>query len=253
MATYCGNERSDEQRMTPLTASLCRFASFILSTDMADHFAHVAHLNKQVESVGVDLANENDACFVIGMMLHAGDVSNPTKNWDYYNLWTERVMKEFFAQGRKEKELGMRVSDVTLMKQEKVAAIMNNEGGIAQSESDPFEIESKPHGHGDVHSLMHSNGLPQKWLDMGLEYAVFFQDTNGLGFHTLAAFLGVSKEVRKVVRNERLLTQEAKRRSTANTPGRGVKRLPTTSRTPPSSCFRFLVANTAPRRSSTSS
>ena len=81
------------------------FASFILATDMADHFAHVGQLTKQLESVGVDLTKESDACFTLGMVLHAADVSNPTKSWDYYNLWTDRVMKEFFDQGRKEKEL----------------------------------------------------------------------------------------------------------------------------------------------------
>ena len=87
------------------------FMNFILSTDMGEHFAHVGQLKKQVSTVGVNLAAEKDAEFVLGMILHAADVSNPAKSWQYYNLWTDRVMKEFFAQGRKEKQLGMRVSD----------------------------------------------------------------------------------------------------------------------------------------------
>lgn len=45
------------------------------------------------------------------MLIHASDVSNPTKSWSYYNLWTERVMEEFYSQGDKEKVAGLRVSD----------------------------------------------------------------------------------------------------------------------------------------------
>jgi len=45
------------------------------------------------------------------MLLHAADISNPAKNWEYYNLWTDRVMEEFYMQGDEELEKGMRVSD----------------------------------------------------------------------------------------------------------------------------------------------
>lgn len=29
---------------------------------------------------------------------------------------------------------------------------------------DSLEIETKPHGHGDVHTLLYSTGLSEKWL-----------------------------------------------------------------------------------------
>ena len=90
---------------------------------------------------------------------------------------------------------GMKKSDVTLMKQGKVAAISSNEGTIAQSPADPFVIEAKPHGHGDVHSLIHSHGVAEKWLGDGVEFVVFFQDTNGLGFLCLEATVGVSLDL----------------------------------------------------------
>ena len=38
---------------------------------------------------------------------------------------------------------GMDKANLTLMKQEKVAAIASNEGAIAQDSSDPWSIESK--------------------------------------------------------------------------------------------------------------
>lgn len=55
------------------------------------------------------------------------------------------------------------------------------------------QIDCKPHGHGDVHSLLHSTGLAKQWVKMGKKWVVFFQDTNALAFVTLAAALGVSK------------------------------------------------------------
>jgi cAMP-specific phosphodiesterase 4 len=85
--------------------------AFILGTAMEGHFGHLADLNKKLDTVGIHLDNNNDAVLVVTMMLHAADISNPAKNWDYYNLWTDRVMEEFYIQGDKEKELGMRVSD----------------------------------------------------------------------------------------------------------------------------------------------
>lgn len=74
-------------------------------------------------------------------------------------------------------------------------------------------METKPHGHGDVHMLLHMHGLAKKWaeqvqrtvalpqrpqpstprMDQGLLYVTFFQDTNPLMFHTFAASLGYSE------------------------------------------------------------
>ena len=42
---------------------------------------------------------------------------------------------------------------------------------------------------------MHSSGVAKSWLESGFKHVVFFQDTNGLGFHTLAATLGVSSKL----------------------------------------------------------
>jgi UDP-sugar pyrophosphorylase len=42
---------------------------------------------------------------------------------------------------------------------------------------------------------MHSSLTARKWLQMGIKYVVFFQDTNGLSFISLAATLGVSVEL----------------------------------------------------------
>lgn len=45
----------------------------------------------------------------------------------------------------------------------------------AEEEKDPFEIATKPHGHGDVHMLLHSTGTAEKWSKEGRKWIVFFQ------------------------------------------------------------------------------
>lgn len=86
---------------------------------------------------------------------------------------------------------GLKERQVIILKQEKVAALSDNDAYIAVL--GPYDIDAKPHGHGDIHSLMHSTGTAKKWLDEGIRWCIFFQDTNGLAFYTLAAMLGVSK------------------------------------------------------------
>ena len=54
------------------------------------------------------------------------------------------------------------------------------------------EILSKPHGHGDAHSLLHSLGIAEKWSKQGRKFLLFFQDTNPLSMRSLAAAVGVS-------------------------------------------------------------
>ena len=87
---------------------------------------------------------------------------------------------------------GMEKTQITLLKQEKVASISNDNGLIACDPNDPYKILTKPHGHGDIHYLLHSSGIAQKWLEEGRTYILFFQDTNGLVFRPLLACLGVA-------------------------------------------------------------
>ncbi len=88
---------------------------------------------------------------------------------------------------------GMDEQHVHIMKQEKVAALIDNDARMATK--DNYTIDSKPHGHGDVHALMYSSGTASAWYRSGTRYVVFFQDTNGLSFKTLPAMIGVSKKL----------------------------------------------------------
>merc|ERR1719183_966448 len=80
------------------------------------------------------------------------------------------------------------------MKQEKVPCLADNDARLALEPSDRFQIQTKPHGHGDVHSLLHTTGLANRFKGEGKKWVFFFQDTNGLIFKAAAlAGLGASQ------------------------------------------------------------
>uniref|UniRef100_A0A061SAF4 UTP-monosaccharide-1-phosphate uridylyltransferase n=1 Tax=Tetraselmis sp. GSL018 TaxID=582737 RepID=A0A061SAF4_9CHLO len=89
---------------------------------------------------------------------------------------------------------GLDSSQVYLMKQEKVPCLADNMASLATEANDPSRVQTKPHGHGDVHALLHSTGLARKWQLEGRRWICFFQDTNALAFRGLLPALGVSKE-----------------------------------------------------------
>lgn len=71
-------------------------------------------------------------------------------------------------------------------------ALLDNAAHFALSEEDPYLVETKPHGHGDVHTLLYQSGLAAKWASEGRKWLAFFQDTNGQVFRALLAAIGVS-------------------------------------------------------------
>ncbi|KAI4966695.1 hypothetical protein ZWY2020_037051 [Hordeum vulgare] len=54
---------------------------------------------------------------------------------------------------------GMEPSQVKILKQEKVACLADNDARLALDPNEKYKIHTKPHGHGDVHSLLYSSGL----------------------------------------------------------------------------------------------
>ena len=56
---------------------------------------------------------------------------------------------------------------------------------------DMFGLLEKPHGHGDVHALLHGTGTVERWRKESsgaLRWILFFQDTNGMCFRALVGF-----------------------------------------------------------------
>ncbi|EPS61447.1 hypothetical protein M569_13348 [Genlisea aurea] len=93
---------------------------------------------------------------------------------------------------QKNSYFGMKPTQIKFIKQEKVACLDDNDARLALDPKNKYRIQTKPHGHGDVHSLLYSSGLLKQWLDAGRKWVLFFQDTNGLLFKAIPASLGVS-------------------------------------------------------------
>ncbi|XP_069783991.1 3',5'-cyclic-AMP phosphodiesterase 4C-like isoform X3 [Narcine bancroftii] len=88
----------------------------VLATDMMKHMNLLADLKtmvetKKVTSLGVLLLdNYSDRIQVLQNMVHCADLSNPTKPLHLYRIWVDKIMKEFFNQGDRERERGMDIS-----------------------------------------------------------------------------------------------------------------------------------------------
>jgi len=104
---------------------------------------------------------------------------------------------------QKNNNFGLTNSQLTVFKQGKVPSMVDNAAHFVLDEKDKYALDTKPHGHGDVHSLLYGQGIVDRWVkpsgDAGasrlpVEWMVFFQDTNGLVFHSIVPALGVSAE-----------------------------------------------------------
>jgi len=86
----------------------------VLGTDMAHHFAKVGNFKKFVQTLDRDpdswAQNAEAMASLRVMILHAADISGPTKKPVLADQWASLLSQEFFAQGDEEKRLHMAVS-----------------------------------------------------------------------------------------------------------------------------------------------
>ena len=96
---------------------------------------------------------------------------------------------------QKNNYFGMTKSQITIVQQGKGVPSLNSNDARMVLEPDGSHIQTKPHGHGDIHELMYKHGVAKTWKRFGIKWIVMFQDTNGLAFHTLPLMLGVSSNL----------------------------------------------------------
>jgi len=93
---------------------------------------------------------------------------------------------------RDKSNFGLSENQVIVVMQDKVAALCNGNAGLALEDDDRWCVQTKPHGHGDVHHLLYREGLVDQWEKDGKTHIVFLQDTNALVINSVIPTLGVS-------------------------------------------------------------
>lgn len=89
---------------------------------------------------------------------------------------------------------GMADGQIVIVTQDKVAALKDGSAGLALDDDNRWSVQTKPHGHGDVHHLLLREGLVDDWEKDGKKYVVFLQDTNALVINSVIPTLGVSEK-----------------------------------------------------------
>mmetsp|Transcript_3135 Transcript_3135/g.4413 ORF Transcript_3135/g.4413 Transcript_3135/m.4413 type:complete len:455 (+) Transcript_3135:98-1462(+) len=148
-----------------------------LPTELATETSYIQYYIEIILAIQSRYANPNVKLPLCIM------VSNDTSSG------TLKILKE-------NNNFGMDDSQITIVQQgDGVPALMDNDATIALDPSNPYKVQAKPHGHGDIHALLYSNGVAKDWAKNGIDWLLFFQDTNGLAFHTLPLALGVSAKL----------------------------------------------------------
>jgi len=78
----------------------------ILGTDMAEHVKHHQFINNEFDVKDP----KSNSIALLSSVIHTADISNPAKPQRQMLDMCERVMKEFFEQGDREKKIGLPVS-----------------------------------------------------------------------------------------------------------------------------------------------
>lgn len=89
-------------------------------------------------------------------------------------------------------DFGMQPGQIRIVMQEKVAALKDGNAGLALDDDDRWSVQTKPHGHGDVHHLLYREGIVDEWEKQGKTHVVFLQDTNALVINSVIPAVGVS-------------------------------------------------------------
>ena len=88
-------------------------------------------------------------------------------------------------------------AQVTCLQQGRVAALSDSSASLALVNPDePYELLTKPHGHGDVHALMHRSGLAARWERLGVHWLYFLQDSSTSYFSHHLASLGAAIQMK---------------------------------------------------------
>lgn len=81
----------------------------VLATDSSKHFKHLNKFKNQF-GAGDCKDNDDDRIRAMMMMMHAADISNPSRPWYLCSRWADYVLQEFYSQGDREREMNLPIS-----------------------------------------------------------------------------------------------------------------------------------------------
>ena len=101
-----------------------RIIQCVLATDMTTHNRALQNLKSKAQLYQIQKGENLEKLFedkdpvinfntrqeFLNILIHAADISNPTRPLDIYKIWAEKCVIEFFRQGDMEKELGLPIS-----------------------------------------------------------------------------------------------------------------------------------------------
>lgn len=97
-AIFAGFPRSDYMQIRSTLINM------ILSTDISDH----SRLLTAVQTTPFPPSDPHQLRSLhLSFILHAGDISNPTRSWSLAHTWTQLILEECFQQGDEEQRLNL--------------------------------------------------------------------------------------------------------------------------------------------------
>ena len=88
---------------------------------------------------------------------------------------------------------GLAENQIILLRQELVPALSDIDAKLALEGT--CRLALKPHGHGDIHMLLHTSGTARRLANTGTWYLLLIQDTNAHSLNAAFAAIGTSEKL----------------------------------------------------------
>jgi len=141
-----------------------------IPVEVTESTTYLAHFASIIRTASARLGREIPLVIMTSRDTHSGTVATLERNGNF----------------------GLSDGQITILCQELVSAVSDIDGRLALEKT--YELILKPHGHGDIHMLMHSTGTAKKLAASGVRYLLLIQDTNGQVFNAAMAAIGVSEQ-----------------------------------------------------------